>query len=45
MPEVDVVLTVNGGDEHHALDDAKHQAREVSRTLARLDQGGVGTDD
>jgi hypothetical protein len=33
------------GDEHHALDDAKHQAREVSRTLARLDQGGVGTDD
>jgi len=33
------------GDEHHALDDARHQAREVSHTLARLDQGGVEADE
>jgi len=25
------------GDEHHALEDARHQAREVSQTLARLE--------
>jgi inhibitor of KinA sporulation pathway (predicted exonuclease) len=27
------------GREHHALDDARHQAREIAATLARLDGG------